>query len=152
MSRAAARSQQLGTLLVAGGSARGANANEEAGKRMAAARGPITTHVLDQGIGRPAAGVRVELRRHGAGGEVRVEAQRLTDADGRVADLLPAGTQLARGDVYEMWFATREYFERSGGTCFYPFVSIVFTVEDPAKHLHVPLLLAPYGYSTYRGS
>jgi 5-hydroxyisourate hydrolase len=105
----------------------------------------VTTHVLDAALGRPAAGVAVRLE--DAGGAQL--AARSTDADGRAPDLgpdtLPAG-------VYRIRFDTAGYFAATGQSGFYPEVSIAFRLEDPAGHYHVPLLLSPYAYSTYRGS
>ena len=102
----------------------------------------ISTHVLDTARGCPAADVRVELYR-----DDELVASELTDADGRVREL--AEGELESGD-YRLRFATRRYFERSGLNVFYPEVSVIFTIED-SSHLHVPLLLSPYGYTTYKG-
>lgn len=101
----------------------------------------ITTHVLDLASGRPRAGLAVQLaRRDGAGGWEAL-AQVATDEDGRVRDW-PDAPEPAPGD-YRLTFAT-------GG--FYPEVSVVFHVDEAARHHHVPLLLSPFGYTTYRGS
>ena len=109
----------------------------------------LTTHILDTTLGRPAAGVAIALHEP-AGNDWRELARGTTNADGRLPDLLPLGQRLAPG-VYKLRFATGEYFERTGTPHFYPFVEICFTVADEA-HYHVPLLLNPFGYSTYRGS
>ena len=103
----------------------------------------LSTHVLDATTGRPAAGVAVTLTR--AGNEV---AGGVTDGDGRIADL---GDDVAAG-VYQLHFDTAAYFAAQGITGFYPEVVIVFEVTDASAHHHVPLLLSPYAYSTYRGS
>jgi 5-hydroxyisourate hydrolase len=108
----------------------------------------ITTHVLDVARGRPAAGVAVTLEIAEGTTWGRV-GQGVTDADGRARDLLPAGTPLQRG-TYRLRFATGDYHAPDGG--FYPQVTVEFAVRDPAEHHHVPLLLSPFGYSTYRGS
>jgi 5-hydroxyisourate hydrolase len=101
----------------------------------------ITTHVLDTANGRPASGIAVRLEVDSGGTWERVGEGR-TDSDGRVRTLT---------DGFEMRAATyRITFETN--TPFYPYVSIVFRVEDAGQHYHVPLLLSPYGYSTYRGS
>jgi len=114
----------------------------------------ITTHVLDTTRGLPAAGVAVILEEAdkavGAGGW-RELGRGSTDADGRVRSLLSAGTPLARG-TYRLTFATGAYFAAQGAAAFHPEVSIVFTVDEPTRHHHVPLLVAPFGYTTYRGS
>jgi 5-hydroxyisourate hydrolase len=107
----------------------------------------ITTHVLDTARGRPAAGVDVALER--AAGDTWVALGRgTTDADGRVGDL--AGGRLVPGS-HRLTFATGAYFAALGERAFYPEVSVVFAV-DGDEHHHVPLLLSPFGYSTYRGS
>lgn len=112
----------------------------------------ISTHVLDTARGRPAAGVGVILERLSAGSaSAREFARGTTDADGRVGELLPAGTALEAGD-YRLTFDTHAYFAASGLDGFYPAVSVVFTVRDALQRYHIPLLLSPYGYSTYRGS
>ena len=74
-----------------------------------------------------------------------------TDANGRIAQLLPVNVALAAG-LYRLNFDTAAYFEARGVPWFFPHVSIVFGVADAAQHYHVPLLLSPFGYSTYRGS
>lgn len=103
----------------------------------------LTTHVLDATAGAPAVGVAVAL----AGPDGGAIATGLTDADGRLA-LGPE--RLARGD-YTLAFQTGSYFAARGVDTFYPRVTIAFTVAD-LPHYHVPLLLSPFGYSTYRGS
>jgi len=110
----------------------------------------LSTHVLDTSIGRPAAGIAVRLEVE-AGDGWRELARAATNADGRVAQLLPAGTALAAA-TYRLTFDVGAYHAARGGAGFYPFVSIAFTVGDAAQHHHVPLLLSPFGYSTYRGS
>jgi 5-hydroxyisourate hydrolase len=109
----------------------------------------LTTHILDTTKGRPAAGVTIVLYEP-AGDNWREIARGATNADGRIPDLLPQDKILATS-VYKLKFLTQEYFERDGTAHFYPFVEICFTVADDS-HYHVPLLLNPFGYSTYRGS
>ena len=109
----------------------------------------LTTHILDTAKGRPAAGVTVALHEQ-AGAGWREIARGTTNADGRIPDLLPPSARLARG-VYQLKFFTQDYFERDGTAHFYPFVKICFTVAAE-EHYHVPLLLNPFGFSTYRGS
>jgi 5-hydroxyisourate hydrolase len=111
---------------------------------------PITTHVLDTAGGRPARGVGVRLEIRAPGGRFRRLAAAKTDANGRIADLLPEG-RLKRG-IYRMVFDTRAYFRARRTAAFYPEISVVFEIRKPAEHHHVPLLLSPFGYSTYRGS
>jgi len=104
----------------------------------------VSTHVLDTGLGRPAAGIAVTLSDvTGA-----VCGEDVTDADGRVGALGPAG--LDSGD-YRLRFDTADYYERTGTTGFYPEVVVAFTITAE-EHYHVALLLTPHGYTTYRGS
>jgi 5-hydroxyisourate hydrolase len=110
----------------------------------------ITTHVLDTSAGRPAAGVPVTLEVEVAGGWALV-GKGTTDKDGRVSNLVPEETIPAAG-VYRLIFDTAGYFAAGEVEGFYPQVTIVFKLRDPAQHYHVPLLLSPFGYSTYRGS
>lgn len=113
---------------------------------------PITTHVLDTSRGRPAAGVPVTLERRAGPGDAweRLGAG-ATDADGRCRTLLADGHALAAG-VYRLTFDTDAYARSLGAATFYPSVAITFNVRAPGEHYHVPLLLSPFGYSTYRGS
>jgi 5-hydroxyisourate hydrolase len=117
---------------------------------MSAGRSPITTHVLDVSLGRPAAGVAIELCRVAEGGAARLLGRGVTDADGRLADLLPA--RPIEAGRYRLDFAVGAYFAASGRASLYPSVSILFEVVETAAHYHIPLLLSPFGYSTYRGS
>jgi 5-hydroxyisourate hydrolase len=111
-------------------------------------RSRVTTHVLDAVTGRPATGVAVTLERRGPDGWGPL-AEGRTDDDGRVGrfgpDALDAG-------VYRVTFAVADYFAGRGQEAFYPEVVISFTLDDPDAHYHVPLLLSPYAFSTYRGS
>ena len=106
----------------------------------------ISTHVLDTTRGQPAAGLAVRLYRREPDGDWKEVGEALTDADGRVAKL--TDDDLDAGE-YRLEFVTAPYFERSGLDAFYPEVSVVFSFED--GHLHVPLLLNAYGYTTYKG-
>lgn len=109
----------------------------------------ISTHVLDISRGRPAEGVPVVLEKKEGDAFRRVRAA-VTDADGRVKDLVPEGT-LTEG-TFRITFDTAAYFGAQGVEGFYPEAAILFLVRDASAHYHVPLLLSPFGYSTYRGS
>jgi 5-hydroxyisourate hydrolase len=111
---------------------------------------PLTTHVLDQRLGAPAKGVAVELSRMDASGGWHKLADGVTNDDGRIPDLLPAGG-LEPG-VHRLTFAVGPYFAAQRVDHFYPRVTVEFVVSDATRHHHVPLLLSPFGYSTYRGS
>jgi 5-hydroxyisourate hydrolase len=110
---------------------------------------PLTTHVLDTARGKPAVGMHVVLHRRGSDGSWIRLAAGTTNPDGRVNNLI--ADPLVTG-TYRLTFDTGEYFERSSTPAFYPHVEVTFTVSDPSAHYHVPLLLSPFGYSTYRGS
>ncbi len=110
----------------------------------------ITTHVLDTSRGRPAEGVEVDLEIREASGW-RAIGRGTTDADGRARHLLFDGEAVVSG-TYRITFQTGRYFHGQGVEGFFPEVAIVFDVRDANQHHHVPLLLSPFGYSTYRGS
>jgi 5-hydroxyisourate hydrolase len=110
----------------------------------------VTTHVLDTARGRPAEGVPIRLEHRAGDGTFELLAEGVTDADGRLRTLTPAG--LPGAGVYRLVFATGVYFRALGAEGFYPEVAVLFEVRDPGQHHHVPLLLNPFGYSTYRGS
>ncbi|MEM1143316.1 MAG: hydroxyisourate hydrolase [Pseudomonadota bacterium] len=118
----------------------------------------ITTHVLDTARGCPADGLAIQLfERHGDEWVLRGDG--VTNSDGRIGDLLPPETILAAGE-YRMHFATGPYLslhaaalsETEDSAPFYPYVDVVFHLRDGGEHYHIPLLLSPYSYSTYRGS
>ncbi|GAA6059444.1 hypothetical protein JCM10212_005383 [Sporobolomyces blumeae] len=114
------------------------------------ARCPITCHVLDSTSGKPAAEMRVRLDRLTTSGFI-LQGQGSTDRDGRCATLLPIETELEVG-IFKITFFTSEYFTSRGILSFYPFVEIPFEVKSPDEHYHIPCLLSPYSYTTYRGS
>ena len=114
------------------------------------ARSPITTHVLDTQRGQPAAGVDVKLEQQDADGNWRALAAGTTNSDGRIDDII-APEQLALG-AHRIQFETGRYFGDQGAATFFPQVTVEFRVDDANRHYHVPLLLSPYAYSTYRGS
>ena len=109
----------------------------------------VTTHVLDTAAGRPGRNISVMLMNK-ANNDWQTIAQGVTNTDGRVSDLLPTGKTLSPG-VYKIVFETGNYYAEQKLKTFYPSVEILFTVFDDA-HYHVPLLISPFGYSTYRGS
>lgn len=118
--------------------------------------GRLSTHVLDVASGKPARGVAVELRRLVPGGIAEPVVQAVTNADGRTDAPLLAGGDLRAG-IYELVFHVGDYFRAEGtaglpDTAFLDQVPIRFGVADPGGHYHVPLLVSPWSYSTYRGS
>ncbi|TNY18532.1 hypothetical protein DMC30DRAFT_355392 [Rhodotorula diobovata] len=127
-------------------------------------RSPITCHVLDSTSGKPAPEMRIRLDRLNTTGFV-LQAQGMTDNDGRCSTLLPGSTRLEVG-IFKITFFTNEYFTKRGILSFYPFVElclsradrgrhrtqIPFEVKSADEHYHIPCLLSPYSYTTYRGS
>lgn len=111
----------------------------------------ITSHVLDVSRGKPASGISVTLEIRNANQDWKVLGTGTTDADGRVKNLLGDKVPLEVG-TYRVHFDVSPYFHSQKIESFYSEVSVVFTVRDPAQHYHVPLLLSPYGYTSYRGS
>ena len=111
-------------------------------------RSRVTTHVLDAVSGRPASGVEVSLEQQDADGWQTVTTG-TTDRDGRISGFGPVDLEPG---VYRVSFGTAAYFASLGQPTFYPEVIIPFNLADPDAHYHVPLLLSPYAFSTYRGS
>lgn len=111
---------------------------------------PITVHVLDTALGQAASGVFVQLARVESDTKLTHLASGHTNAEGRLLDLLAPGS-LRRG-VYQLQFDTAEYFARTQRVGFYPSVCVTFEIRSEKEHYHVPLLLSPFGYSTYRGT
>ncbi len=112
---------------------------------------PVTTHVLDLASGRPAAGIEVAIEALISSGRWQTLARGKTGADGRIARFTPSGFKIKRGS-YRLLYKTGPYFRARKSRTFYPEIPVVFSVHDPGEHYHVPLLLSPFGYSTYRGS
>ncbi|KAH8099329.1 transthyretin [Cristinia sonorae] len=126
-------------------------------------KSPVTCHVLDSSLGKPAAGILVVWQElvDNSVADIDVLARGVTDADGRCMQLWPSSTpmepkeeraKLRAGQLYKVTFNTKEYFESTGRKCFYPWVEITFEVANPQEHYHIPLLISPYSYTTYRGS
>jgi len=126
---------------------------------------PVTCHVLDVSIGKPAEGVEVNLQVYLDKDNIGVftpVASGVTDSDGRCMTLSPipsfkqakqAGKELElTRAIYKIVFKPKDYFEKTGRKCFYPWVEIPFQIENPEEHYHIPLLISPYSFTTYRGS
>ena len=111
----------------------------------------ISTHVLDTARGRPAAGVPIILSVRKDDGSFEELGRGTTDGDGRCKTLVPAGYTFVAA-VYRIVFDTGTYFASTQVEGFYPEAAIVFEIKRPEEHFHVPLLVSPFGYSTYRGS
>jgi 5-hydroxyisourate hydrolase len=112
---------------------------------------PITTHVLDTARGAPAAGIVVVLEEYLEDEGWTELARGTTGVDGRLTDLLPPEPGIRSG-IYRVRFGTGSYFSSHGLRGFYPEVHVLVNLDDPTAHYHIPLLLSPYGYSTYRGT
>ncbi|KAJ7631116.1 hypothetical protein FB45DRAFT_834042 [Roridomyces roridus] len=112
-------------------------------------KSPITCHVLDSSTGKPAEGV--EIRLQSFTDEFTLLASGVTNSDGRCLDLLSPSVTVAPG-IYKIIFATKEYLAKTNRKCFYPWVDITFEIENPGEHYHIPLLISPYSFTTYRGS
>jgi 5-hydroxyisourate hydrolase len=111
----------------------------------------ISTHILDLVQGKPANAVPVQLEKQDSSGNWRLLTSARTDQEGRCPQLLPEGEDLSAG-VYRLTFGTGTYFARQKLTALYPVVHVAFQVQDGESHFHIPLLLSPNGYTTYRGS
>ncbi len=109
----------------------------------------ITTHILDTSLGKPAQGVRIRLEQSAFGNWSEL-ASGVTNDDGRISDLLSKEIKLSHGH-YRMIFDVKQYFDKLNVKSFYPSVTVEFEISEDS-HYHVPLLLNPFGYSTYRGS
>ncbi|MCF6191492.1 MAG: hydroxyisourate hydrolase [Cocleimonas sp.] len=110
----------------------------------------ITTHVLDTAVGKPAEGIDLTLSQF-INGKWDLLGGGTTNSDGRVGDLLSDDMVLKAGR-YKVLFVTEQYFKKQGVEAFYPYAEIVFDIKGNGEHYHIPLLLSPFGYSTYRGS
>lgn len=109
----------------------------------------VTTYILDTTIGKPAVGVVIDLYQ-GGNDEWRQVARSVTNSEGCIPDLLPDELVLQQG-IYKMRFETKDYFDRLQVKTFYPYVEIIFEIDSDDPY-HIPLLLGPFGYSTFRGS
>ena len=110
----------------------------------------ITTHVLDTAQGKPAAGIEIRLESLSPDNTWLELAKGITNADGRIPDLLDDDVRLEPGQ-YRMVFEVASYFSAQQVKYFYPYVSVSF-ILDSANHYHISLLISPFSYSTYRGS
>jgi 5-hydroxyisourate hydrolase len=111
----------------------------------------ISTHILDLVRGTPAADVPVRLEKQNPSGDWRLLTSARTDQDGRCSQLLPEGADLCAG-VYRLIFDTGSYFQVQKICALYPVVEITFLAPEGESHFHLPLLLSPNGYTTYRGT
>lgn len=115
-----------------------------------AAGNPLSVHVLNLENGLPSPGVNVTLEKH-VGKDWQPLAQGVTNEQGRIGELFPAKEAFETGE-YRVVFKTGEYFKKAGRETFFPEIPVIFEVKNADQHYHIPLLLSPYGFSTYRGS
>ena len=115
-----------------------------------AAGNPLSVHVLNLENGLPSPGVNVTLEKH-LGKDWQPLAQGVTNEQGRIGELFPAKQAFEAGE-YRVVFKTGEYFKKAGHETFFPEIPVIFEVKNADQHYHIPLLLSPYGFSTYRGS
>lgn len=113
-------------------------------------KNPLSVHVLNLQTGVPTSGVTVELEQQQKQGWVKL-ASGVTDKNGRIPALYPAGKTMAAGD-YKVVFKTGDYYKQQKQPTFFPEIPVIFHVENSDSHYHIPLLLSQYGYSTYRGN
>jgi 5-hydroxyisourate hydrolase len=118
---------------------------------MASTMNRISTHILDLVHGRPAAAVPVRLEKQNNSGAWRLLTSAHTDQEGRCPQLLPQGDDLSAG-IYRVIFETGNYFAQLKIATLYPVVEVTFRAQAGESHFHIPLLLSPNGYTTYRGS
>ena len=110
----------------------------------------ITTHILDTTAGKPVRGVTIVLYQQQNDGEWKEVSKGITNEDGRIPDLLAKDFVLPFG-IYKMKFETKEYFDTQFIPSFYPYIEIIFEITT-IEHHHIPLIVSPFGYSTYKGS
>lgn len=115
-----------------------------------AGQNPLSVHVLDLQSGQPGEGIRVTLEQRN-GDQWRALAKGVTNAQGRIAALYPEGKNVTEGE-YRIVFETGEHYAKQGQKTLFPRIPVEFNMEATARHYHVPLLLSPFGYSTYRGN
>lgn len=115
-----------------------------------AAGNPLSVHVLNLENGLPSPGVNVTLEKH-VGQNWQPLARGVTNEQGRIGELFPAKQAFESGE-YRVVFKTGEYFKQAGRDTFFPEIPVIFEVKNTDQHYHIPLLLSPYGFSTYRGS
>ncbi|CAO3687750.1 unnamed protein product [Umbelopsis vinacea] len=120
---------------------------------MSAHKSPVTCHVLIASTGIPGKNVAVKIEQliRPLPTSRSYQRRKQTNDDGRCPTLLPANHQIEKG-IYRVTFETKKYFESQGQACFYPYVQIVFELSNTEQHYHIPLLISPYSYTTYRGS
>ena len=112
-------------------------------------RSPITTHMLDVSLGKPASGILCRLEKLASQNSWSEVGKGTTNSDGRIENLMEGS--LAKG-VYRIEFLTKPYFDQKSTRSFYPSITVTFEVLNEQEHYHVPVLLSPFGFSTYRGS
>lgn len=111
----------------------------------------LSSHILDITQGKPAPNVKITLSKQDKEGKWAIIDEKITDENGRIKDFLEKGAGVVHRGIYKLTYHTAPYFERLGQKSFYPFIEVVFELQDDG-HYHVPITLSPFGYSTYRGN
>lgn len=111
----------------------------------------LSSHILDITQGKPVPNVKITLSKQDKSGEWVIIDEKKTDENGRIKDFLREGAEVTHSGIYKLTYHTAPYFERLGQKSFYPFIEVVFELQDDS-HYHVPITLSPFGYSTYRGN
>ncbi|KAI8349415.1 hydroxyisourate hydrolase [Blakeslea trispora] len=127
------------------------NIKEHFKPTMSVHKSPITCHVLIASLGIPGQNIDVKIEKLDNANGFSVLSTSQTNSDGRCPNLLPNDYHVEKG-IYRVTFETKAYFSKMGQECFYPYVQIVFELANPEQHYHIPLLISPYSYTTYRGS
>lgn len=112
---------------------------------------PLSVHVLNLANGLPSSGVEVKLEQK-INNQWKLLNTKVTNEQGRIPDLYPKGEKLVKNSVYKVTFETGKWFKTHNAETFFPEVPVIFTTNGNLEHYHIPLLLSPYGYSTYRGN
>ena len=111
----------------------------------------LSSHILDISKGMPATDVKISLQKQIQGDEWQMQAEKITDENGRVSNFLPQEDGKDNIGVYKLTFYVKPYFQSQQTEMFYPYIEVVFEIKDD-KHYHVPITLSAFGYSTYRGN
>lgn len=112
---------------------------------------PLSVHVLNLENGLPSSGIEVKLEQK-IGSNWKLLSSAVTNEQGRISDLYPAGEKIDSKATYKVTFETGKWFEKNKTETFFPEIPVIFKADGNLKHYHIPLLLSPYGYSTYRGN
>ncbi|XP_053678001.1 probable 5-hydroxyisourate hydrolase R09H10.3 [Anopheles nili] len=142
----------LSVVITQPASSAAATTSVSSGNESGAEMQNLSTHILDTALGKPAREVPVTLYRQGPNQTWTKISTGITDEAGRFRNFFDIGQQKLQTGVYKMHFDIEPYFRGRNVESLYPFIEVVFAVSDASQHYHIPLILSPFGYSTYRGS